>query len=122
MCQTGCDRKCLSQLRYVDILALRKEFWASEPSASERRTRIHTALVKARAACLQKITLKEIDPDHYPDHLLFMVGDIEVCQKTFVNALGLQTSAGFKSRTWKDEVDIFIGKFMLHFIVLFVKK
>lgn len=94
----------------MDVMHLRQEFWASEPSASERRTRMHAAVSIAREQYMVAVTKKKIDPDDYPDNLLFMAGEVEVCEKSFVNALGLNSSTGYKSKTWRDVVDIFTGQ------------
>jgi hypothetical protein len=93
----------------MDVNELRNSFWEGDPSAREKRKKIRVTLRRAKTAFITKLTMKEIDADDYPDHLLFVVGDIEVCETVFVNALGMETPSGYKSKTWTSEVDYWLG-------------
>ena len=35
-----------------------------------------------------------------------------MCEKSFVNLLGLADNNGFKLKTWNNEVDIFLGEYI----------
>jgi hypothetical protein len=84
----------------------------TDPSSRKKRKKIQVALKRANTAFISKLTMKEIDADDYPDRLLFMVGDIEVCETVFVNVLGMETPCGYKSKTWTSEVDYLLGMFI----------
>lgn len=108
-----------------DLQQHRKEFWGSEPSARERRAKMQNALQAAREEYDEKVYRGDINPTDYKKKLFFKMGDVELCEKAFVNLLGLATVTGFKTRVWREEVDIFLGKrsrkssyHTFHFIIM----
>lgn len=110
-CQRGCRRKCMSHMLYTSLIHHRKEFWGKMPSALERRRKMKTAVEGARKFYISKASEGPINPDDYPDQLIFTAVDGTImCEQAFVCMLGLATVDGFKSKTWTSVRNEVIGK------------
>jgi hypothetical protein len=103
----------------MDIFSLgrfRSNFWGDVPNAKDRREKIQNELAKARAEYDKRLAVGSIVLQDYKTPLVFSVNGNIVCEKAFVNILGIADRLGNKSKTWIDEVDIFLGKCLLPFI------
>jgi hypothetical protein len=97
----------------VDVEAFtdyRLKFWGDVPTARVRREKVAAALQEAQDNFLIEASLDSLDPDDYPDQLLFKFNGKEVCQKFFANLVNMAADDGFKNKQWVDEVNIFKGR------------
>ena len=92
------------------IARLRHQFWGKVPNREERRAKIETLLLEARRQYNERSQRKEIDPSKYSNWLCFVVDGQVVCEKAFVNMLGLADNRGAVSKVWRDEVRALTGK------------
>ena len=56
--------------------------------------------------------MKKLNASEYTRPFVFLANGVEMCEKSFVNLLGLADSNGFKLKTWNNEVDIFLGEYI----------
>ena len=97
------------------ILKFRSSFWGTGAiTGSERRAKVAAALAEARAAYVLKTSIEPLNPDDYPDQLLFKADGKFVCQKHFANLVGMCDSKSFKNKLWVDEVKIFVRGIVKH--------
>lgn len=71
------------------------------------------AVIKARKRFEDKMCQGNIPPSTvatYPNRLIFLADDREVCEKSYVNMLGVATVEGYKSKVWKGVVENCAGK------------
>ena len=92
------------------LAAYRHNFWSTGPSAKERREKIHQELQKANSKYLQLLASGLLAGEDHKTPFVFMANGKAVCEKAFVNILALADNKGNKSKTWTDEVAIFLGK------------
>lgn len=86
------------------------QFWGKRPRGSARREKIQQALRDASKVFQTRLSLKQIDASKYSRPFVFLANDVEMCEKAYVNLLGLADSNGYKLKTWINEVDIFLGE------------
>lgn len=109
-CEMSCKRNCAKGFDIDTLGEYRIDFWEDVPTASERRAKVVDALTLARHQYLRKASLVAVNPEEYPDQLLFKANDKEVCEKFYANLLGMADDKGFKNKRWNDEVDVFVGR------------
>ena len=98
----------------MSIQEFRRNFWGDTPTAMERRAKVASALHKARGAYVLKSSLEPLIPEDYPDQLLFKAEGKHVCQKYFVNLVGMSDSKGYRNKVWLDEVKKFVSGAVCH--------
>jgi len=87
----------------------RKTFWEDRPSASARREKMFRILQNARRDYLTRCASQEFDSSIYPNQLCFVLNDgTLVCEKAFVNVLGMANAKGEKQKTWKSTLSNFL--------------
>ena len=102
-------------MQFSTLVKYRESFWGEEgtnaPNAATRRRRIAKEIAKARNQYVERVELYgRSDHDKHRDNLLFQIDGEDVCEKAFVNILGLADSKGQKSKIWSHEVAKFFGK------------
>jgi hypothetical protein len=97
------------------VYEFRKQFWGDKPGPHERRALIQSELIKANKEYLKRLYSGDIIIEKNKDvrPFIFLVGEKEVCEKAFVNLLGIANFQGYKTKVWNDEVDIFQGNCFL---------
>ena len=109
-CEHKCSRKCGNGLTVAGVKSFRESFWSDVPTSRERRARIAAAIVEARENYLLLASTQPLDPNDFPDQLLFRTEDGKrVCQKYFANLVGMGDLKSFKNKLWGDEVKKFVG-------------
>jgi hypothetical protein len=119
-CELMCKKKnCMDSVGVVTLGGFRRDFWGSVPTGADRRVKIQHALSVANKNFNHLLQLGAISATDYKRPFLFRVGETEVCEKAFVNLLGLADIKGHKPKTWLEEVSIFFGTFeiILQFII-----
>ena len=96
------------------LLKYRERFWgtgASVVTGSMRRERIKKELQRARQQYLDKLQrVGVVDKRKNDNNFTFTVNKNEVCEKAFVNVLGIADLNGHKSKMWNHEVQKFKGE------------
>lgn len=111
-CQKDCtNKKCFLSQTIETVKNFRIQFWGTRPRASSRREKIQKALHDASVAFQTRLALKQIDAAKYRRPFVFLVNDEEMCEKSYVNLLGMADNNGYKLKTWNNEVDIFLGEY-----------
>ena len=104
-CQRECKIKdCLDTLRFDAMVDCRTKFWNDTPTAKLRRQRIRNILREAREEFDTRCQEKTIDPSDFPNSFVFLLEGKIICEKAFVNLIGLANCDGEKTRPWINEV------------------
>ena len=88
----------------------RRRFWKSEPNASERRANIIAELTRASTDYAAMLKAGAIKEGEFESPFVYRVNNKVVCEKAFVNVIGMADINGFKLKTWIHEEAIFTGK------------
>lgn len=109
-----CGKKCTKFMELDHMLKCRKEFWgdlkSKPPNAKTRRQRIAKELRKARDQYQARVErIGKAEGDKVSNNLLFQIDGEEVCEKAFINVLGLADRNGQKSKMWNHEIAKFFG-------------
>jgi hypothetical protein len=89
--------------------AFRESFWSDVPTSKERRAKVAAAIIDARDNYVLLASTQPLDPNDFPDQLLFKAEGRQVCQKYFANLIGMGDLNSFKNKLWVDEVKLFLG-------------
>ena len=109
-CQSNCKNKdCLKNLTLRGMVKKRSAFWSKKPNREQRRAKIETILKEARQAYLDLSAKGTIDPCQHPNKLVFFIDGSVVCEKAYVNMLGLANDKGAISKVWKDQARLVTG-------------
>lgn len=87
----------------------------------DRRKKIQQALSEASSAFHARLAVKKLNAAEYTRPFVFLANGVEMCEKSFVNLLGLADSNGYKLKTWNNEVDIYLGEYMVSTIYISTK-
>ena len=114
MCQAKCKLKCHRFMQFDVLLKFRESFWGEmgtkAPNAATKRLRIAKEIATARRQYTDHVELHgRSEVDDSKNNLLFMIDGEAICEKAFVNILGLADSNGQKSKMWNHEVSKFFG-------------
>jgi len=104
----------------------RKRVWGKHPSAKQRRKIIQHELREANIEFNKEVLLGTLHQSECSTPFVFLVHGKSMCEKSYVNLLGLADNKGYKSKIWNDESQIIQGDFFicahhhsLYFMVLF---
>lgn len=115
MCQLKCTLQCQKFMEPATMMKYRELFWGEEsaapPTAKLRREKIQCELKKAwqKYAAMHRGHENTSPDDKDRTHFMFTIDDKAICEKAYVNILGLADTKGHKSKMWKHEVDKFFG-------------
>jgi hypothetical protein len=109
-------------MRFEQLTVHREKFWGGKPpTAKVRREKIGRILKEAREEYFKRLESQggAVKTNaKREDNLLFVIDKEEVCEKAYVNILGLASSKGDKSKMWNDEVSKFFGMYFIMYIIL----
>lgn len=111
-CEKGCaEKRCFLKLSIETIAQFRIDFWGSNPSRDAKRHKIQHAIRAAADEFNRRLEHKRIiDVNAYKQPLVFVANGDEMCEKSYVNLLGLGDSTGFKIKLWNEEISNYFGK------------
>jgi hypothetical protein len=105
-----CKRNCRENLLNINILLpFRERFWGDNPKPSTRREKIRRELSLANIEYTERLRYQLEVKSQYKKPFVFHVDGKEVCEKAFVNILGIADFNGQKTRLWNGEVSSFLG-------------
>ena len=100
------------------LLDFRLAFWGKKaPSSKEKRAKIREALKRASDEYNNLLATKDITIQDYKTPFAYRASGNLVCEKAFVNMLGMADSKGNKGKMWKNEMAIYLGKHHLYYVV-----
>jgi hypothetical protein len=98
-----------------DLLDFRLAFWGKKaPSSKEKRAKIREALKRASDEYNNLLPTKNIMIQDYKTPFAYRAFGKLVCEKAFVNMLGMADLKGNKGKMWKNEMAIYLGKHHLY--------
>lgn len=100
----------MEKLTYATLRQFRVDFWGHRTlRPRDRRAKVQHLLGQAHKEYARKLEDSSLPSDQFRKPFCFIANGADVCEKVFVFLIGMCDFQGRKSKTWNDEVDIYLG-------------